>query len=287
MSVEGIKEKLESEEEQSLDKNLKRSKTGLDSKEMEAAKKFVTKEREERNRQTAVAEELKGRIFVGHGGTNKERQIHQRLMASMPKIEEALRSRVGDEFIAVSVFGSHYKGSAREDSDADIGIFVKHIASIDKESLQKLVKDILADVTPEGKVHVGYYGGLDRAKGHIGFVNKGSDGSIKQVTTITDEGKYCYDILETAADDVLFFFDGRFFGNGIEQARKEIITELAKKPSGEGKLIWEKARELLGEHEAAWKYGAMISTDELNEIIEVKKREFPSFEEIKKRYGVA
>jgi predicted nucleotidyltransferase len=285
MSVECIKKKLELEERETLTKNLEKSETKLDSGEITASKKFVAKEREERNRQTAVAEDLKRRVFVGHKGTLEEKQIHQRLMESMPKVEEALHSKLGDEFIGASIFGSQYKGSASEDSDVDIGIFVKHKDSSQIKTLQKLVKDVFADANFVGEVHIGYYEGLDEVKRHINMVNKAADGKIKQVTTMTyEEGRlvYHYDILETTAEHVLSFFDGEFFGKGIGEARKELIAELAKRPSGEGELIWEKVRELIGEHERSWKYGGMISDDELEEIIKVRKDEFPSFQEIKR-----
>ena len=161
MSVESTKKQLEFEEDQSLAENMRKSRTRLNPKEVEAARKFILREREDRNRQTAVAEELKGRIFVGHEGTDKERQIHQKLMASMPKAEEALRSKLGGEFIAVSVFGSHYKGSASDESDADIGVFVRHKNPHQSENLQEVVKNAL---NFEGKVHLGHYEGLDEVK---------------------------------------------------------------------------------------------------------------------------
>jgi protein tyrosine/serine phosphatase len=87
-----------------------------------------------------------------------------------------------------------------------------------------------------------------------------------------------------AARHVFVFFNGKTFGRGIEEARNELVEELTKSPHGE--RIWEEVKEL--HNRAITWIKTDISKEDFQEVLEARERyTLPTFEEIKKRYGVA
>lgn len=261
-----IKKQLEEEAGESLKEALKKS--ILSHSERKAAQETAKNLMEKRFTQMARAEVFKSadQEFIGSEGTSEEKQINKKLLKAMEKVAKELGSKLGDEFIAVSLFGSYAKGYAAKSSDADIRIFVEHVDPNQEQSLRNRVIGIIGDIGCG--IHVESITGLESVKGHISLVKKGGPYGL-------------FGREEHAPYHVMSFFDGKFFGSKIEEARKEIISELAK--SHYGKQIWEKARETYVGSE--WPYKRGVTHDDLQEILEA--RALPTFEEMKKRYRVA
>jgi predicted nucleotidyltransferase len=265
-----IKKQLEEEAGESLKENLKKS--ILSPSERKAAQETAKNIMEKRFIQTARAEVFKSAEypeFIGSEGTKEERQINKRLLKAMEKVAKELESKLGDKFIAVSLFGSHAKGYASKSSDADVRIFVEHADPNQEQGLRSMARGIIGEVGCG--IHVESIEALESAKGYIHLVKEGRTYGL-------------FGRNEESAWHVMTFFDGKFFGGRIEEARKEIMSELAKSHYGE--QIWEKIREIQNYYGYRSKLG--VTGEDFREILEARK-EFvlPTFEKMKKRYGVA
>ena len=270
-----IKKQLEEEAEASLRENLKNS--ILSPSEGKAARETAKNTMEKRFIQMARAEVFKSAVypeFIGSEGTREEKQINRKLLKAMEKVAKELGPKLGDEFIAVSLFGSHAKGSAGKSSDADIRIFVEHADPNQEQSRRNMARGIIGDTGCV--IHVESIEALESVKGHISSVKEGGPYGL---FGRNDDAPY----------HVMTFFDGKFFGRRIEEARNEIIGELAKSPYG--KLIWERTREMREYSASSYKVcssGIGVTADDLREILEARKQfALPTFDEMKKKYGVA
>ena len=220
--------------------------------------------------------------FVGREGTRQEKQVNAKLLKSLEKIAKELELELGDEFIAISLYGSYAKGYAGKGSDADVMLLLRNIHGRDKlwkayDVINKLVDDMI-----DWKVHADFYWLAD-AKDHIHALKE-------------DNSMISGDI--DAAHHVFVFFTGKTFGKGIDEARKELIEELAKNPHG--KLVWGEVRAFhnvavvsllqkglnIREHEAPKRLG--VTVEEFREILKAREEfNLPTFEDMKRRYRVA
>ncbi len=220
--------------------------------------------------------------FVGREGTGREKRIHEKVMKFLPKLEETSELLLGDEHIAIYLVGTHAKGTAGVESDVDITLLTRHINLIDRE-FRKLEK--IAEKTRKFRVEFDCCS-LEDAK--------------KSIREVTQDILLQYSGHKSAALDIFPFFYGKTFGNDnkIQAARKEIIQELAKHPYGE--QIWEvvrnkfHSRQVLGLAKQGWPVDdyaekkLRVSKEDYHEIVDTRKEfALPTFDEMKKRYGVA
>lgn len=221
--------------------------------------------------------------FVGREGTDREKRIHEKVMEFLPRLEKTSEFLLGDEHIAICLVGTHAKGTAGVESDVDITLLTKYINLIEPpRKFRKLER--IAEETKEFRVEFDCCS-LENAKESIWDVRR---------DLLSD-----YSGHHTAALDIFPFFYGKTFGNSnkIEAARKEIIQELAKNPYGE--QIWEvvrnkfHSRQVVGLAKQGWAVDdyaekkLRVSKEDYHEIVDARKEfALPSFEEMKRRYGV-
>lgn len=252
-------------------------------KETEPGTRFAEEPTKRRMKQIGRAEVFKSTEypeFIGREGTKEEKQVNAKLLKTLEKIAKELESQLGDEFIAISLYGSYAKGYAGKVSDADVMLLLR---SVHGDKLWKAYNTTnkLVGGTVDWKVHADFHWLAD-AKRHIHAVRE-------------ENGMIIGDM--DAAKHVFIFFTGKTFGRGIEGARKELVEELAKSPHGE--LIWEDVMSFhmvavvgllqkgfyIREDEAPEKLG--VTVEDFREILQARKKfSLPSFEEMKKKYEV-
>lgn len=259
-----IKKQLEEEAGESLRENLKRS--ILSSFERKAAEETAKNVMEKRFTEIARAEILKESEYPAPIGSSSEvKRRYEKLMKSLDEAGEELKSLLGDKFIALRLHGSYAKGYPYEKSDVDIVLLLTTTISLkDAKKAERIIGEAVGKAT--------------KSKAHLNL-----DTLRSTITEIQENGII-------AAESIHQFFVGRYFGERIHDARKEIVHELAKSPFGE--QIWDDFRKLHSlattslDEKAKDRIG--INEEDFEEIVKShKKFALPSFEEMKKKYGVA
>jgi len=252
----------------------------LTDEEKDAAVRFSINSVSGMIRRFARAEILKKEHpdFIGREGTAEEKNIHDKLMNSLPGAAKGLKSELGEEFTGLALIGSHEKGYAGKKaysgimSDVDLHLVVRHGTNKAEKAADRA--RIFINNEAESGVEISVHS-LEDAMA-----------SIRKANTLP--------LIMNAADEVFQFFSGRVFGDNdrIEAARKEIVQELGKNPYGEA--IWGRVRVFHHEHYIQLVLNPLLIPDKLRvgredyeEIVEARKEfNLPTFEEIKKRYGV-
>jgi predicted nucleotidyltransferase len=273
-----LKEEIGSSFKEALEKSI------LSQKERTAAEKFVMKSIKKELKQTARAEVLKSAEypeFIGRRGTALEKQRYEELIELLGRTEKALKFINGDNFIGLSFMGSWAKGTAGARSDVDVHVLLRDGSNNHETSLVMHEIGDSTDMTLRGRIFE-----LEETKERIRNF-KPSDGSKKSE-----------DMEEVTFAKIFLFFNNRMLGDDdkIYAARKEIIEELAKNPHGE--LLWDDVRAmhwfgvvklskvtLFSVEHMAKRLG--VSLEDFQEIVKARE-EFilPTFEEMKKKYGV-
>jgi predicted nucleotidyltransferase len=283
---ETVREELKSSMKRALE-DLK-----LPAREEKVAEKLTNESISPKIKQIARAEVFKEEYpqFIGREGTVEEKQLYRRIVRSVKEAEKELKSSLGDRFVGISFVGSWQKRYAGKESDVDLHVLGKNIS---EDELRKKAEPV-----------------LEKALSKIGKDASGAmyyplDATLESIRKVKQEVEWIPSILSQssfkAAQKVYFFFNEETFGEGIHEARKEIIGELVKSPHGE--KIWEDVRIF---HEAhtrgvipmAFEFGKYVfspddmkklgvSLENIEEIFRAREEfALPPFEEIKKRYGV-
>ncbi len=277
-----IEQKLRDEIGSDFKEALKKS--ILSDDERAAAEKFLTKSFKNELKQAARAEVLKSAEypeFIGRKGTALEKQRYEELIELLGRAEKALKFINGDKFIGLSFMGSWAKGTAGARSDVDVHVLLRDESNNHETSL------VMHEFGDENMKLRGRIFELEETKERIRNF-KPSDGSKKSE-----------DMEEVTFAKIFLFFNNRILGDDdkIYAARKEIIEELAKNPNGE--LLWDDVRamhwfgvvklskvKLLDVKDIAKKLG--VNPEDFQEVVKARKEfALPTFEEIKKQYGIA
>jgi predicted nucleotidyltransferase len=276
-----IKKQLEEEAGQSLKEALKKS--ILSPSERKAAGETAKNIMEDRFTQMGRAEVFKSAEypeFIGRKGTAEEKRLRDKLIKALTEAEKELKSILGDNFIAISLCGSWAKGYAGRKSDVDLYLLLK--------AENAKVDDALAILHNIGKA-------LKVRVEENPFCIEEIKGLVRKVDSNWEKT----DDAAEAAVRVSAFFSGKVFGDDskIHAARKEIIEGLAKNPYGD--VVWDGVRlfHYIGIAGLARKHTQTagnvimrlgVSMEDFHEILKARGEfALPSFEEIKKRYGVA
>jgi len=272
---------------------------GLSPAERKAAKESIKELITEWARSTGRAEVFKSAEypeFIGREGRG-EKEMHERLLKCLEKAARKLESELGDEFVAISLYGSHGKGYAGMASDADVRIITRNKINYDKElSLRNMIRQ--SALRAAGcKAHFDsvWLNGINEEIARVEEYHAGRD-----VTAMVLEAR-------DAAGKTFGLFDGKFFGSRIKEARKEIIQELARSPHGH--YIWENVVTFHRLSVVGLSQKGISSGDDVTPVptrnaaavekLDVREEEFkeivkareefalPSLEEMKKRYGIA
>lgn len=252
----------------------------------------------ERMKQIARAEVLKKNEypeFMGGEGTADEKRVYNKLVKLLEGAEKGLKFLLGDNFIAISLCGSWAKGYAKRKSDVDLYLLLKYENAEVNDALA-----ILHYMEKTLKVEVAanpYY--IEEIKWLIGKVDnpyyieeiKGLIGKVDSRWEKTDDAP-------DAAIRVFAFFSGKVFGDDskIHTARKEIIEELAKSPYGDVVWNWVRIIHYIGIVGLARRHDQTVgdvtmrlgvTMEDFHEILKARgSYALPSFEEMKKQYGV-
>jgi len=265
-----LREEIGSDFKEALKKSI------LSEDEGAAAEKFLAKSIKNELKQTARAEILKECEYPAPiGGSSEVKRRYERLIKSLDEVEKELKSLLGNKFIALQLHGSYAKGYPSEKSDVDITLLAATTINFkEAEKAKKIISEAVGKAT-KSRVHLNLYT-LERA--------------IAAIQT--------NDMV--AVECIYPFFVGKHFGERIHNSRKEIVQELEKSPFGKG--IWDHVRLwhrkdivplvlaqylTINELEARiLKLG--VSREDIPEILRAREEfELPTFEEMKRRYGVA
>jgi predicted nucleotidyltransferase len=243
-------------------------------KETGAGAKFAEESTRKRMKQIGRAEVFKEEDpeFMGRGGTEGEIRLYKKLVKALEESAKKLKEELGDNFIGLVLVGSYDKGFAGKRSDVDLRMLVKR-----ESGTEKAEATVTAIVNNAGIKEVE-------------FATASLEEAIIKIKK-SETGPYEDD----AAIEVLCFFAGRVFGNSekIYNARKEIVQELANGLWGEA--VWELVDEKYRRNEVRLEPNSQlvrtklgVSGRDYKEILKAREKfALPTFEEMKKKYGVA